>query len=134
MAQLLVDTSALLAFFFKSEKNHLAAQDYIRRHPRLEWVILNTVFAETVTWVRVKVSIPHSIQVGQLLRDNHDYLQLSPADDEATWEVFRRYRDKEWSYTDCSIAAMSRRLAIQDVFAFDEHIRQMAGLNVHCVP
>lgn len=48
--------------------------------------------------------------------------------------LIRSYRDKEWSYTDCSIAAMSQRLNIREVFAFDEHIRQMGGLKIRCVP
>lgn len=57
MAQVLVDTSALIAFFVKSERHHPAARQYVQRHPRTQWVILESVFSETVTWVRVKVSI-----------------------------------------------------------------------------
>ena len=134
MAEILVDTSALIAFFVKSEKHHTTAQNYVIANPKVPWVILETVFSETVTWIRAKVSIHHSIQVGELLRQEHRYLQLSPTDDDATWEIFRRYDDKEWSYTDCSILAISQRLSINQVFAFDKHIRQMASLNVICVP
>ena len=134
MDTLIVDTSALIAFFIRSEKHHTAARDYITANLNLRWVILETVFSETVTWFRAKVSIYHSIQIGHLLREEHRYIQLSPADDDATWEIFRRYDDKRWSYTDCSILAMSQRLDVKQVFAFDEHIRQMAGLGVACVP
>ncbi|MCZ8096979.1 MAG: hypothetical protein O9972_03580 [Burkholderiales bacterium] len=38
--------------------------------------------------------------------------------------------DKKWSYTDCSILVMAHRLQIFKVFAFDDHIRQMAGLGI----
>ena len=134
MPEVIVDTSALIAFFVKSEKYHLAAQAYVWAHPNTQWIILDTVFSETVTWVRAKISIHHSIQLGQLLRQEHRYIQLSTADDNATWDVFQRYQDKKWSYTDCSILAMSQRLDVREVFAFDDHMQQMAGLNVVCVP
>ena len=42
--------------------------------------------------------------------------------------------DKKWSYTDCSILVMAHRLQIFKVFAFDDHIRQMAGLGIVSVP
>jgi uncharacterized protein len=45
-----------------------------------------------------------------------------------------RYDDKAWSYTDCSLLVMSQRLNIPTVVALDEHIRQMRGLGVNCVP
>ncbi len=134
MSEIIVDTSALIAFFVKSEKHHLRARRYMEEHSDKQWIILDTVFSETVTWLRIKASIHHSIQLGRLLRYEHRYIQLSPADDNAVWDVFQGYADKKWSYTDCSILAMSQRLGVVEVFAFDEHIRQMAGLNVLCVP
>ena len=134
MAELLVDTSALIAFFVKSEKHHEATRHYVLTHPRTRWVILGSVFDETVTWFRAKVSITDSIEIGHVLRAEHRYYYLSADDDMATWEAFRRYDDKAWSYTDCSILAMAQRLGIAHVFAFDEHINQMAGLGIIPVP
>jgi uncharacterized protein len=134
MTEVLVDTSALIAFFVGSEKHHLAVKNYFLTHPDSKWVILSTVFDETVTWLRVKVSIRDSIAVGRLLRQEHRYVALSDADDNATWEAFCRYDDKSWSYTDCSLLVMSQRLNIPIVVALDEHIRQMRGLGVDCAP
>jgi uncharacterized protein len=71
---------------------------------------------------------------GIFTREEHRYLALSEADDFATWEVFRQYDDKAWSYTDCSILVMAHRLKIMEVIAFDEHIRQMAWLGILCIP
>ncbi len=134
MVEVLVDTSALIAFFVGSEKHHLAVKNYFLDHSDAKWVILSTVFDETVTWLRVKVSIRDSISVGRLLRQEHRYVALSNVDDNATWEAFCRYDDKSWSYTDCSLLVMSQRLNIPMVVALDEHIRQMRGLGVNCVP
>ena len=133
-SEVIVDTSALIAFFVQSEQHHQAMKSYFLQHPDNRWVILSTVFVETVTWIRSKVSIYHSIQIGHLLRTEHRYVALSEADDLAVWQAFCQYDDKAWSYTDCSILAMASRLNIFEVVAFDEHIRQMAGLRIICLP
>ncbi len=132
--QVIVDTSALVEFFISSEKHHKVAQQFLRQNPNTRWIILESVFDETVTWFRSKVSINASIQIGQILREEHQYINLSDDDDAATWEAFRRYNDKFWSYTDCSILVMAQRLGTAYVFSFDEHIRQMAGLGIICLP
>lgn len=132
--EVLVDTSALIAFFIQTERHHSAIKTYFLQHPNTRWVVLSTVFDETVTWIRARVSIHHSIQIGHLLREEHRYLALSGDDDFATWKAFCQYDDKAWSYTDCSILVMAHRLKIMEVVAFDEHIHQMAGLGIVCIP
>ncbi|MSP11808.1 MAG: PIN domain-containing protein [Chloroflexi bacterium] len=134
MAEVIADTSALIAFFVRSEARHQDARQYMATHSRTRWLILASVFDETVTWFRVKVSPQASITIGRILREEHRYVNLSDDDDSATWEAFCQYDDKAWSYTDCSILVMARRLGISQVFAFDDHIRQMAGLGITSVP
>ena len=134
MAQVLVDTSALIAFFIRSENHQLTVKNYVLEHPTVQWLILSSVFDETVTWLRLRVSIQASIEIGQVLREEHVYIALSDADDHATWEAFCSYDDKMWSYTDCSLLVMAQRLRVSEVVSFDQHIRQMAGLGIVCVP
>jgi predicted nucleic acid-binding protein len=100
----------------------------------VRWIILESVFDETVTWMQAKVSASRSIEVSRVLREEHHYVNLSDEDDAATWEAFCQYADKPWSYTDCSILVIARRLGVFEIFSFDEHIQQMAGLNIVCVP
>jgi predicted nucleic acid-binding protein len=40
------------------------------------------------------------------------------------WEVFQQYRDKEWSFTDCTSKVVMARLSITYAFAFDSHFEQ----------
>jgi len=134
MAEIIADTSALIAFFVRTEAHHQDAQQYVATHSNMRWVILESVFDETVTWFRAKVSPKASIMIGRVMREEHHYVNLSDDDDAATWEAFCRYDDKAWSYTDCSILVMAKRLGILQVFAFDDHIRQMAGLGISSVP
>jgi uncharacterized protein len=41
-----------------------------------------------------------------------------------TWEVFRQYDDKDWSFTDCTSKVIIERLRIPHAFAFDGHFEQ----------
>lgn len=131
---IIVDTSALIAFFVKSETHHQRAKEYVLNHQNDSWIILETVFDETVTWIRTKISSEASIKIGQVLRLEHRYVNISDQDDRMIWSAFCKYSDKQWSYTDCSILVMANRLNVFRVFAFDEHIRQMSGLGIICVP
>ncbi|MGF1675343.1 MAG: hypothetical protein ACFCUV_16910 [Rivularia sp. (in: cyanobacteria)] len=84
--------------------------------------------------MRLRVSIQASIEIGHVLREEHIYIALSEADDIATWKIFCRYDDKLWSYTDCSLLVMAQRLGVFEIVSFDQHIRQMAGLGIVCIP
>jgi len=44
MPEVIVGTSALIAFFLRSEKHHPAARRYALQHPTVRWIILETVF------------------------------------------------------------------------------------------
>jgi predicted nucleic acid-binding protein len=44
-------------------------------------------------------------------------------------EVFRKHRDKDWSYTDCGLLVLSRRTGVRGIFAFDRHFSQMPGME-----
>lgn len=134
MSEVITDTSALIAFFVKSEKNHPVAKGFMLQNKNMRWLIPESVFDETVTWIRRKISIKSSIQIGKILRDEHHYINLSEEDDAETWKIFCQYDDKQWSYTDCSLIAIARRLSRNKIFAFDEHIRQMSGLGIVSVP
>jgi predicted nucleic acid-binding protein len=92
--EIIVDTSALIAFFVKSETNYLKAKQFIQQNSQYRWIILETVFDETVTWFRTKISPQASIQIGQVLRTEHIYVNLSDDDDEKIWQTFCKYDDK----------------------------------------
>jgi predicted nucleic acid-binding protein len=55
---------------------------------------------------------------------------LSADDLESAWQFFRRYQDKDWSFTDCTSKAVLERLGIATAFAFDQHFRQFGSVTV----
>jgi hypothetical protein len=55
---------------------------------------------------------------------------IAQSDVEAAWRVFDRFRDKDWSFTDCVSYAVIERLKITSAFAFDEHFAQFGIVDV----
>ena len=46
------------------------------------------------------------------------------------WSVFHKFRDKDWSFTDCVSRTVMERLKIGTAFAFDDHFRQFGSVTV----
>ena len=44
--------------------------------------------------------------------------------------LVRRFRDKNWSFTDCTSRMVMEKLAIGTAFAFDQHFRQFGTVSV----
>jgi predicted nucleic acid-binding protein len=49
---------------------------------------------------------------------------LTPEAIEQAWALFRRFDDKEFSFTDCTSIALMRSLALREALAFDGHFTQ----------
>jgi len=89
------------------------------------------VFFETMTLLKQRLGAQIALRVGQELRENPVYRwrTISPELEFATWDLFQKYADKEWLYTDCALLILARDLKVQKVFSFDEHFTQMPGIK-----
>ena len=73
------------------------------------------------------------VKVGELLLNGSaaELEWVTPTDVQVSWDTFRRFRDKGWSFTDCTSRAIIERLSLSSTaFAFDEHFRQFGSINV----
>jgi len=128
MTRFLIDSGALLAMLDARDKYHTDADAFIKAHVDAIFYMPDTIFAETMTLVKARLGTEAAIKLGESIRQSTQFIivPLADADREATWEIFSGYKDKAWSYADCSILATARRLQINTVFSFDHHIDQMA--------
>jgi len=55
---------------------------------------------------------------------------LNSEDIAETWEAFKGFSDKEWSFTDCSSKVVMEKLGIIRAFAFDIHFKQFGTIVV----
>ena len=132
MSTLLIDTSALHALNYARDDNHAKAVAYFKSLTgRAKPILTEWVFVETMNLTKAKLGPAYAIAFGRQLKASKLFFPvvLNESDKQMTWEIFERYNDKEWSYVDCSILAVSRRLTLRRVFTFDHHFQQM-GLDV----
>lgn len=133
MRRTLIDTGAIYAFVTRTDEHHETAKQFVR-----EWldqdgvfILLDVVFAETMTLIKARLGAELAVRVGRELRQNRAYAWL-PVGDEGereTWAVFQRFQNKDWSYTDCALLASARREKVATIFAFDRHFLQMPELK-----
>jgi predicted nucleic acid-binding protein len=132
MRRILIDTGAIYAFVTRTDAHHETARTFTHELMATQgsFILADTVFAETMTLLKARLGTAVALRVGQELRRNaiYKWSVLGPDGERDTWAIFQQYQDKEWSYTDCGILALARRLKITDVFAFDGHFEQMPGI------
>ena len=55
---------------------------------------------------------------------------LTPAEIARAWDVFRRFADKDWSFTDCTSKVVIETLGVRAALAFDQHFRQFGTVAI----
>lgn len=115
-----VDTSGWYAHFSADDANNAAAQSFMQTSSG-SLITTNYVIDETITLIRVRVGHHAAVEAGEALW-NQQYARIarvSPEDEAEAWRLFKRYSDKQFSFTDCTSFAVMARLGIQQAFAFD---------------
>lgn len=132
MSTLLIDTSALHALNYARDDNHARAVAYFKSLAgRVKPLLTEYVFVETMNLTKARLGPGYAIAFGRQLKASRAFFTVPLNDDDkrVTWEIFQQYNDKAWSYTDCSLLAVARRVGTRRIFAFDHHFQQM-GLEV----
>ena len=128
-----VDTGAWYALVDQNDANHARAVAWLADNTE-PLVTTDYVVDETLTLLRARRLGERTIALGNRFFDNTDELvtvvYVTEQDVRRTWETFSRFRDKEWSFTDCSSKVVMERLAITVAFAFDQHFRQFDSVRV----
>jgi predicted nucleic acid-binding protein len=132
MRRLLVDTSAIYALASRRDRNHGAARQFLTEllEVKARLVLADIVFAETMTLLRAHHGAAMAIRIGRELRQSalYEWHPTTTAMERATWGIFQKHDDKDWSYTDCAVLALAQSLGLQETFAFDAHFGQMPDL------
>ena len=125
MSQIFVDTSAWYALLDKTDSFHLEAVKLFKSltHPV---VTTNFVADEIITLSKNRLGHDIAIDVGQKLwnEDVSTLIRVTSTDEVKAWEIFVKYQDKGFSFTDCTSFAVMERLGIKEVLAFDDHFSQ----------
>ncbi len=131
MDTIFVDTGAFFAATTPWDAKHAAA---------IGWLGLNTrplmttdyVVDETLTLLKARGEWSRAIKLGAELFGGAKALlhYLTVPEIQAAWQVFQQFRDKEWSFTDCTSKVVMEKLGITTAFSFDHHFRQFGSVTV----
>jgi hypothetical protein len=131
--QVIVDTSGLYALVDRKDPNHPRAAAYLKQVTTAKHLLLsNHIFDETMTLVKLRLGMQTALQLGLRLRNSQliEQVVFTPEIEFATWRLFTQYKDKEWSYTDCTCLALAQQQQIGHAFTFDHHFAQMGLVAV----
>jgi predicted nucleic acid-binding protein len=119
-----VDTSAWFATVDPNDPNHEVARRFMSAKPRL--VTTNFVIDETITLVLKRLGYTQALRLGEQLWSGQlaRIIYITKADQQAAWQLFKSYSDKEFSFTDCTSFVVMERLGLTRAFALDEHFDQ----------
>jgi predicted nucleic acid-binding protein len=127
--RLFVDTSAWLALNYKNDQYHDEAVSKITkvRQQKIQLVTSEYVFDESITIIRYRISHRAAVAFGDALISSNVASIEDIADEERlkAWVLFKKYRDKDLSFTDCTSFALMVKLKLQKAFSFDDHFKQV---------
>lgn len=123
------DTGALIALYIKNDQYHKKANYFWKgaRDQKLKFVTSNFIFDEATTWILYKAGKKTAIEFGEYILENSEILPINPVlpeDEDEGWKLFRKV-PIPLSYTDCTSAALMKRIKLDKVFTFDSHFAQL---------
>lgn len=128
-----LDTSAFIALKDESEINHNKAIDCFNSLIKKGNLLLTTnyIFDEVYTILIKRFGQSQAVDFGKTIRKSRliQYFIITEEIEEEAWNIAVKYKDKSFSFTDCTSFAIMKTLGINKAFAFDEHFKQF-GLEV----
>jgi len=131
--EIFVDTSFLVAFYNKRDKDHQEARNFISESDKnIAFIISDYIFDEVLTVLLVRGGKSLSIEAGRkILEDDRiDLLQIDEEIFQKTWLIYHGFQDKEWSFTDCTSYVLMKNLSINTGASFDDHFNQFGFITV----
>jgi predicted nucleic acid-binding protein len=124
----LVASGAFRAMIDATDQHRTAAATFARSTAADIFYPSAPLFVETMVLTKARSGAAAAINLGHRSKASTRFVVVDQIDNDrrATWDGFSRYVDKDWSYVDCSVLALARRLRVVEVFAFDHPFDQMA--------
>jgi len=124
-----VDTGAWYALLDKTDSCHVSAVKF-KESLNHSIVTTNYVADEIITLTKARLGYMNAVEIGNKLWNETiaTLIRVTPSDEKKAWDIFVKYRDKGFSFTDCTSFAVMERLGITEAFAFDEHFDQYTNI------
>ena len=126
MKRIFVDTGAWYALVDKKDPDHSAAASFLKNN-KIPLLTTNFIFNETVTLLRRRLGWVIAVHFGSHLKDSRltTLVAVQRENEERAWELFLKFKDQDFSYTDCTSFAVMEALKVDTAFSFDRHFLTM---------
>jgi len=129
MSEIFVDTSGWVALKHRGDTLWQAATALNRSllASGNHYVTTNFVLDESYTLLRLRAGHHVAVELGEEIAASPSVtvVQISPELEEEAWQMFKRYADKVFSYTDCTSFVVMRHRGIWDAFTNDHNFEQV---------
>ncbi len=129
MRQVFVDTNGWIALNSKRDQFHETA---LKTNKKLlkngyQYVTTNYVLDETYTGLLARVGHFAAVDFGEKIRASKiaHVIHISKEVEEEAWQIFKKYTDKQFSFTDCTSFVIMNKLSLNEAFTNDHHFEQM---------
>jgi len=120
-SKLFVDTSGWCAVFDRRDQNHKRASEFFAalKGKPVRLITSDDIFDESVTLLRARIGHSSAVAFGEsVLRGNVVMEEINESLRKEAWELFVKYKEQAFSFTDCTSFVLMRNLKLQDAFAF----------------
>lgn len=126
-----VDTSAWFAAVVPTDSDHSHAARWLAANSE-PLLTTDYVVDETLTLLRARGERQRARVLGERSFESSmtEIYFLTEDDIREAWSIFRRYDDKNWSFTDCASNVVIEQMNISEAFAFDHHFKQFGSVRV----
>jgi uncharacterized protein len=128
-----IDTGAFIALTDADDEHHQSAAVFYRtaKERGARFVTTNFVVCETMNYLRARVSHRVAVLFREKLKKSGliEIIPVTPSVEEGAFTIFKRYTDKDFSFTDCTSFSAMKALKLKRAFAFDKHFEQIEGIS-----
>ena len=126
-----VDAGAWYALATPSDPDHAQAKLFAASIAE-PFITSDYIVDELLTLFGVRRQKPRGIEWKHdvLDRGGADLVRVSDEDFTNALRIYEQFRDKEWSFTDCTSYVVIQRLQLKQAFSFDHHFRQFGIVTV----
>jgi predicted nucleic acid-binding protein len=123
------DTQGWAALSNKKDQFHQRAltikNKLISQHTK--FITSNFILDETYTLLLTRIGHSAAVKFGEMIRrtPSVEVIHVTESIEEKAWQIFKRYSDKTFSFTDCTSFVIMQKLGITDVFTNDHNFEQM---------
>ena len=135
--KLFIDTGAFVALHNADDKNHAITksifEDIVTEKKYSRLITSDYVIDEAVTTCRVRTKRHDlSVELGEAILKSESILTLKINDQIFTvaWDLYKKYKDIDLSFTDCTNVVLMRIYDINQIFTFDAQFDMFKFLRI----